>query len=88
MYIFFLIAGEYDLFQMDDSYLTIFYDKHENNSVTAIASIEKSVEKNHETTFGAPSVELKKGFELQLFDLNKCCSSFSMVFPSLLMMRC
>ena len=30
---------------------------------------EKSVEKNHKSTFGIPSEELKKGFEFQLFDL-------------------
>lgn len=69
-------SGEYDLFQMDDSYLTIFYDKHENNSVTGLQIMEKSVEKNHETTFGTPSVELTKGFELQLFDLTNAARVF------------
>ncbi|MET0959550.1 MAG: CAP-associated domain-containing protein [Psychrobacillus psychrotolerans] len=62
-------AGEYDLFLIDNNYVTFFYDLHENNTITAIQVVEKSVEKNHESTFGVPSDELKKGFEFQLFDL-------------------
>lgn len=61
--------GEYDLYQINNSYVTIFYDLHESNSITAIQILETSVEKNHPTSFGTPSVELTKGFELQLFDL-------------------
>lgn len=61
--------GEYDLFLIDDSYVTIFYDVHENNTITAIQIVEMSVEKNHTSTFGTPSEELTAGFEYQLFDL-------------------
>lgn len=62
-------AGEYDLYLIDENYVTFFYDLHENNTITAIQIVEKSVEKNHLTSFGKPSDELKKGFEFQLFDL-------------------
>ncbi|TQR20121.1 CAP-associated domain-containing protein [Psychrobacillus vulpis] len=62
-------AGEYDLYVIDENYVTFFYDFHENNSITAIQIVAKSVEKDHQTTFGKPSEELKRGFELQLFDL-------------------
>ena len=62
-------AGEYDLFLIDESYVTFFYDLHENSTITAIQIVAKSVEKNQQTTFGKPSEELTTGFEMQLFDL-------------------
>ncbi|WP_342599524.1 CAP-associated domain-containing protein [Psychrobacillus sp. FSL H8-0483] len=62
-------SGEYDLFLIDENYVTFFYDLHENNTITAIQIVKKSVENNHQSTFGIPSEELKKGFEFQLFDL-------------------
>lgn len=62
-------AGEYDLFLIDQNYVTFFYDLHENNTITAIQIMSESVEKNQSTTFGEPSDELKTGFEFQLFDL-------------------
>jgi uncharacterized protein YkwD len=61
--------GEYDVFQLDNSYVTIFYDKHENNTVTAIQVIEKELEQNKNTFYTKSSQELKEGFEYQLFDL-------------------
>lgn len=62
-------SGEYDLFLIDENYVTFFYDLHENNTITAIQIVKKSIENNHQSTFGTPSEELKKGFEFQLFDL-------------------
>lgn len=62
-------SGEYDLFLVNNNYVTFFYDIHENSTITAIQIVEESVEKNHKKTFGEPSEELKKGFEYQLFDL-------------------
>ncbi len=61
--------GEFDTFLIDQNYVTIFYDKHENNSVTAIQIISEELENNKEGMFGEPSAELKEGFEYQLFDL-------------------
>ncbi|WP_391205788.1 CAP-associated domain-containing protein [Psychrobacillus sp. L4] len=62
-------TGEYDLYLIDENYVTLFYDLHENNTITAIQIVAKSVENNQPSTFGKPSEELKKGFEFQLFDL-------------------
>ncbi|MGE7593307.1 CAP domain-containing protein [Peribacillus frigoritolerans] len=62
-------GGEYDMFEMDNSYVTIFYDKHEKNTVTAIQIIDAKLEKQKSGYFAEAGPELKKGFEYQLFDL-------------------
>lgn len=61
--------NEYDLYQIDNQYVTIFYDTHENNTVTAIQIISKQLENQKEAFFGVPSEALKEGFEYVLFDL-------------------
>jgi uncharacterized protein YkwD len=58
-----------DLFLLDDSYVTIFYDKHENNTVTAIQIISKSLEDSKKDFYTEASATLKEGFEYQMFDL-------------------
>jgi uncharacterized protein YkwD len=60
---------EYDTFLMENNYVTIFYDKHEENTVTAIQIISSELEQQKEKYFTDPSEELKEGFEYQLFDL-------------------
>ncbi|HLU23376.1 MAG TPA: CAP-associated domain-containing protein [Bacillaceae bacterium] len=60
---------EYDIFRMDGNYVTIFYDKHESNTVTAIQIISKELEDQKKKIFGEPNTKLKEGFEYQLFDL-------------------
>ncbi|KAB8139394.1 serine protease [Gracilibacillus oryzae] len=60
---------EYDTFLMDQNYVTIFYDLHENDTITAIQIISADLEDNKEAFFAVPSEQLKKGFEYQLFDL-------------------
>ncbi|MBU8878323.1 CAP domain-containing protein [Bacillus sp. FJAT-29790] len=60
---------DYDVFLLDDSYVTIFYDKHENNTVTAIQIINKQLEQNKKDFYTQASDQLKEGFEYQLFDL-------------------
>lgn len=60
---------DYDLFQIDNSYVSIFYDKHENNVVTAIQIISESLEQQRIDFYSEGSEELKEGFEYQLFDL-------------------
>ncbi|TDL31740.1 serine protease [Jeotgalibacillus sp. S-D1] len=61
--------GEYDMYQLDDSYVTVFYDKHENDTVTAIQIVHESLENNRDNIYTKPSDALKEGFEYQLFDL-------------------
>jgi uncharacterized protein YkwD len=58
-----------DLFLLDDDYVTIFYDKHENNTVTAIQIISKTMEDNKKDFYTEASPTLKEGFEYQMFDL-------------------
>ncbi|RDI45901.1 CAP domain-containing protein [Falsibacillus pallidus] len=61
--------GEYDVYHMDNSYVTIFYDKHEQNTVTAIQIIDQKLEQDKNQYYTTPSSSLEKGFEYQLFDL-------------------
>nr|GGG84498.1 secretion protein [Virgibacillus oceani] len=61
--------NEYDTFLINNNYVTIFYDKHEDNTVTAIQIISGELEKQKETFYPEPSEDLKEGFEYQLFDL-------------------
>ena len=58
-----------DLFLLDDAYVTIFYDKHENDTVTAIQIISKPLEENKKDFYTDATPTLKEGFEYQLFDL-------------------
>ncbi len=60
---------EYDTFLIDQNYVTIFYDKHENHTVTAIQIISEKLENQRQNFYPVPSEELKEGFEYQLFDL-------------------
>ena len=59
----------YDVFHLNNSYVTIFYDIHENDTVTAIQIIEEETEKNKSDYYTAASEQLKEGFEYQLFDV-------------------
>lgn len=60
---------DYSVFMIDNSYVTIFYDKHENNTVTAIQIINKELEQEKPSFYAQGSAPLKEGFEYQLFDL-------------------
>lgn len=61
--------GEFHLYKLDNSYVTIFFDKHEGNSVTAIQLISEDLEKQKPGYYAEGSQALKEGFEFQLFDL-------------------
>ncbi|MEQ6377371.1 CAP domain-containing protein [Bacillaceae bacterium S4-13-56] len=61
--------GEYDLYEMNGNYVTIFYDKHENNTVTAIQIIDKDLELKKDGIYGVGSSELAEAFAYQLFDV-------------------
>ncbi|KLT15643.1 serine protease [Neobacillus vireti] len=58
-----------DVFLLDGVYVTIFYDKHENNTVTAMQLINKDTEQKKRELYTEASPDLKEGFEYQLFDL-------------------
>ena len=60
---------EWDLYFLNNSYVTFFYDVHEGRKVTAIQVIEANVEKRLDNFYGVASEQLQRGFERQLFEL-------------------
>ncbi|MBC5636436.1 CAP domain-containing protein [Ornithinibacillus sp. BX22] len=62
-------TDEYNTFLIDNNYVTIFYDLHENNRVTAIQIISADLEKQKAAYFGDATSALQQGLEYQLFDL-------------------
>lgn len=61
--------SESDTYLIDDSYTTIFYDLHNERTVTAVLLIDKEIEESLNSYFGKSSDELKKSYERQIFDL-------------------
>jgi uncharacterized protein YkwD len=61
--------SDFDVFLHDNVYITIFYDKHKNDTVTSIQLIHKNTEQNKADIYPKVSADLKDGFEYQLFDL-------------------
>ncbi|MEJ7142241.1 CAP-associated domain-containing protein, partial [Staphylococcus capitis] len=59
---------EYDVFHKKHIYTTVFYDKHEQNGVTALYQVSDEMENRLQEQYGAPSKSLEKSFELQDFD--------------------
>ncbi|WP_018395258.1 CAP domain-containing protein [Bacillus sp. 37MA] len=62
-------TDEYDYFHLDDNYVTVFYDVHENNTVTAIQIIDEDLETAKGSMYADESASLKEGLEYQLFDV-------------------
>jgi uncharacterized protein YkwD len=60
---------DYDVFLVDGSYITVFYDQHQSDTVTSIQIISEETEKRKKDFYTASSESLKEGFEYQLFDL-------------------
>ncbi|MEH7128043.1 CAP domain-containing protein [Neobacillus drentensis] len=61
--------SDYDMFLLKGTYVTIFYDKHEDNTVTAMQLIRKDFEEKKTDFYTKANSALKEGFEYQLFDL-------------------
>lgn len=61
--------GEFDLFELENSYVTFFYDLHRSSQVTAVLWIDKEMEDMKKDYFAEPREALREGFEYQLFDL-------------------
>ncbi|GAE91436.1 hypothetical protein JCM21714_385 [Gracilibacillus boraciitolerans JCM 21714] len=60
---------EQDTYLLEDNYVTIFYDVHQNNTVAAIQIITKNLENKKKEYFASASDGLAEGLEYQLFDL-------------------
>jgi len=59
----------YDVYQTDGNHTTIFYDVHQENSVTAIQIIDENLEAGKDGIYPPGSESLGEGLEYQLFDL-------------------
>lgn len=60
---------EYDVYQTDGNQTTIFYDVHQENSVTAIQIIDETLAAEKNDIYTQASESLRQGLEYQLFDL-------------------
>lgn len=58
-----------DLFKSGDVYMYVFYDIHQNDTVTAVQLITTALEQRKSGMYAGGDVSLRNGFELQLFDL-------------------
>ncbi|MGL5750198.1 MAG: CAP domain-containing protein, partial [Paraclostridium sp.] len=61
--------NEFDILNMDNKYITIFYDIHENNEITSYQIIQAGVENNAKDIYPKYSNELQESFERQIIDL-------------------
>ncbi|MGG0668342.1 CAP-associated domain-containing protein [Sporosarcina koreensis] len=58
-----------DLFKSGDVYMYVFYDIHQNDTVTAVQLITTALEQRKSGMYAGGDVSLRNGFELQLYDL-------------------
>lgn len=60
---------EYDVFKTENTYTTVFYDIHEDDTVTAVQVIREELENERTEIYTEPTEELKEGYEYLLFEL-------------------
>ncbi|MGP7815829.1 CAP-associated domain-containing protein [Niallia sp. 01092] len=60
---------DYEMFLLDKEYVTVFFDKEEANTVTAMQIIAEGLEEKRNDFYTKSSSDLQVGFEYQLFDL-------------------
>ena len=61
--------NEVGTYLIEGSYVTFFYDIHNDNRVTSIQLIEKDVEEESDGFYGDISEEMKLSYQKQIFDL-------------------
>jgi len=61
--------GESALYLRGNYYLTVYYDKHDNNRVQAIQLIDRAVEQRMQGIYGQPDDKLAASYERQIFEL-------------------
>ncbi len=59
----------FDVFVSGETYTYVFYDLHQNETVTAIQLISGPLEQKKSGIYASGGTELRTGFEQQLFDL-------------------
>lgn len=61
-------SNEVAVYRVDESYATIFFDKHKNNTASAVQLVDKATEDAQQSYFPPFSEELRSSFEKQIFD--------------------
>lgn len=59
---------QYDILEVDDKYITVFYDIYENNTITSYLVVNKEAE-DKIALFPKESEQLRKSYELQVIDM-------------------
>lgn len=62
-------GAEDGVYEMDDGYVTFFYDTHENDALEAIQVIAKGVEEARTDYYPNPGDGLRSAYEREVFDL-------------------
>lgn len=62
-------SNEVQTFYQNGSYITIFYDLHNQGKVTGIQVISTKMEARLTARFAHPTTKLQQAFEMQMFDL-------------------
>ncbi|WP_232223942.1 CAP domain-containing protein [Anoxybacteroides tepidamans] len=60
---------EYDMYLINGNYVTFFYDKYNNNRVTAVQIVKRELEEGKKGFYGTASTSLRTAYEYQIFDL-------------------
>src|SRR5690606_17596128 len=60
---------EYGLYLLGNVYATIFYDLHQNSTVTSIQLIDQDTELSFKKFYGEASENVRASYERQTFDL-------------------
>lgn len=60
---------DYDVFKFDNIYTTVFYDKHDGNSIKGLMQIAASTEDKRKNQYHTATNEYEKSLELQNFDI-------------------
>ncbi|MFD1736106.1 CAP-associated domain-containing protein [Bacillus salitolerans] len=60
---------DYDVFLEKDTFITFFYDVHEDNTLTSLLLARKDIEEGRNGHFGTITDDLYRSYEYQVFDL-------------------
>ncbi|MBG9982758.1 serine protease [Aerococcaceae bacterium DSM 111020] len=61
--------GEYDVYWINNQFVTLFYDKYQDSIVTAVQIIDDALEIQFDQLYANASLELSDAFDRQLFDI-------------------
>ncbi|MDB8790946.1 CAP-associated domain-containing protein [Romboutsia sp. 1001216sp1] len=61
--------GQYDIIEINNKYITFFYDIHDEYKICSYQVIDSKNESDTKSIYASPSEKLKKSFEMQVIDL-------------------